>query len=147
MVLSAAGAATSYVGSQKAADAAEDAGRAQRDAAAQAARNEELQTAENIRRERDKKARDLARIRATLGGSGLTMEGSIEDAFTEAAGRMEVAIQDKARAGAMDAQNLRNQGDMALWEARNEALGTRISSYGTLLSSAGAMAGKSSRGF
>lgn len=135
-----AGAATSFVGAQQSADAAEDAGRAQQEAAAQQARNEELQTAEAISRERDNKRRSLARLRATLGQTGLAMGGSLADSFTDTAGRLELDIQDKARAGAMNAQNIRSHGDMALWEARNQAIGARISSYGTLLSGFGSMA-------
>lgn len=138
-------AVTSFVGAQQSADAAEDAGKAQQQAAAQQARNEELQTAEAISRERDNKRRSLARLRATLGQTGLAMEGSLQDAFIDTAGRLELDIQDKARAGAMNAQNLRSHGDMALWEARNQAIGARISSYGTLLSGFGSMAGHAAR--
>ncbi len=55
------------------------------------------------------------------------------DAFTETAGRLEVGIQDQARAGALNASNLQSQGDMALWESRAQASATRLSGYGTLL--------------
>ncbi|RYD18902.1 MAG: hypothetical protein EOP88_20940 [Verrucomicrobiaceae bacterium] len=126
-------AVTSFVGAQQSADAAEDAGKAQQEAAAQQARNEELQTAEEISRERVNKRRRLARLRADLGQTGLAMGGSLADSFSETAGTMELALQDKTRAGNMEAQNLRSHGDMALWEARNQAIGTRISSYGSLL--------------
>lgn len=136
-----AGAATSFVGAQQSAKAAEDAGEAQQEAAQLAARNEELETAENVRRERVNKSRRLARIRAQIGTTGLTMDGSIQDAFTETAGRLELGIQDKAREGAMKSSNLQQQGDMALWEARNQAIGTRISSYGTLLTDITSTAG------
>lgn len=139
LAMAAAGAATSYIGAQKSADAAEDAGKAQQEAAAQEARNEELQTAENVRRERINNQRKLARLRVSLGTSGLAMGGSLQDAFTETAGTMELAVQDQARAGAMNAGNIRSHGDMALWEARNQAIGTRISSYGTLLSDVSSM--------
>jgi hypothetical protein len=140
-----AGAATSFVGAQKSADAAEDAGKAQQEAAAAAARNEELQTAENVRRERVNNRRRLARLRADLGQTGLAMGGSLQDAFTETAGRMELASQDQTRAGNMNAGNIRSQGDMALWEARNQAIGTRISSYGTLLSDASSIGSYASK--
>lgn len=128
-----AGAATSYIGAQQSADAAEEAGKAQQEAAARQARNEELQTAEAINRERVNKRRRLARLRADLGQTGLAMGGTLADSFTETAGTLELGIQDRARAGAMEAGNLRSQGDMALWEARQQAIGTRISSYGSLL--------------
>lgn len=135
------GTTASFIGAQKSADAQEKAGKLQQKAASQAARNEELQAAETVSRERVNKRRALARYRAMLAGqSGLSVEGSVLDAFTETAGRMEMEVQDIARAGAMNAANLRSQGETALWEARAGALGTRISSYGTLLSSASSLA-------
>jgi hypothetical protein len=135
------GAGLSFMGSQKAAAAAEDAGEAQRDAANAQARNEELQTAENVRRERQNNRRDLARARAVMAGtSGMAMGGSLQDAFVETAGRLELEVQDKARAGAMDANNITSQGEMALWEAKAKASSTRMASYGTLLSSVSGIA-------
>lgn len=138
-----AGAATSYVGAQKSADAAEEAGNLQRKAAEENARNQELQNAENIRRERVNKRRRLARMRTAMAGtSGLVFDGTMEDAFTETAGQMELTIQDSARESAMSAQNTRSQGDMALWQAKSQASAARIQSYGTLLSDASSIAGK-----
>ena len=135
------GSAVSFIGSRQSADAQEKAGEAQQKASAQAARNEELQAAENVRRERVNKQRELARYRAQLAGtSGLSMQGSVLDAFAETAGRFELEAQDNARAGSMNAENLRSRGDVALWEARAGALGTRISAYGTLLSDIGSTA-------
>jgi len=132
------GAATTYVGQQKAADAAEEAGKMQKKAADQNARNTELQTAENIRRERVNNRRRLARMRSDMAGtSGLVFDGTMEDAFLETAGQMELQIQDTAREGSMEAANSRSAGAMAQWEARAQATATRIQSYGTLISSAG----------
>jgi len=135
------GSAISFIGSQQSADAQEDAGEARQKAAAQAARNEELQAAENARRERVNKRRELARYRARFAGtSGLSMSGTMQDAFAETAGHFELGVQDQSRQASMQAANLRSQGDTALWESRATALGTRISSYGTLLSDVGSMA-------
>lgn len=136
-----AGAATSYVGAQQSAEAAEDAGEAQKAAADASARNEELQNAEAIKRERINKRRRLARMRAAHGTSGLTMADSSMDVFAETAGVMELQIQDAARAGNMEAANQRNAGNMALWESRTQAAATRMASYGTLLSDASSMTG------
>lgn len=136
-----AGAATSFAGAQQQAKAAEDAGKAQKAAADASARNEELQNAEAIKRERINKRRRLARMRAAHGTSGLVMSDSSMDVFSETAGVMELQIQDAARAGNMEAANMRNQGSMALWEARTQAAATRMSSYGTLLSDASGVAG------
>lgn len=136
-------AGVTYAGAQKAADAAEEAGKMQQLAADQSARNIELQTAENIRRERVNKRRRLARMRTNMAGtSGLVFDGTMQDAFTETAGQMELTIQDSARESAMQAQNVRSQGDMALWQGKAAAVSTRAQSYGTLLSDASSIAGK-----
>lgn len=135
-IAAAAGTAVSYVGAKNAADAAEEAGKAQKAAADAAARNEELQAAESIKRERLNKRRRLARMRSELNAGGVVMGDSTMDVFKETAGREELAIQDAARASNMDAANVRSQGNLALWEGRTAAVGQRISSYGTLISGA-----------
>lgn len=141
MGLAAAGSVMSFVGQRNAAKATEQAGEAQAKAAAAAAHNEELQTAEAVRRERINKRRRLARMRADVGTSGLVMSGSTMDTFSESAGMMEIQIQDRARAGAMAGQNMRSQGEMALWESRTSAASQRFASYGTLLEGAASVAG------
>ncbi|MDB6077724.1 MAG: hypothetical protein JWO82_1471 [Akkermansiaceae bacterium] len=141
LAVAAASAAYSYNQSQKSADAQEEAGLMQKKTADQNAMMQEQQTAETVRRERVNSKRRLARIRTgSNAGSGLVNEGSIEDAFIETAGREELRIQDAARAGAMDAQGTRQQGEMSLWEARTQAVGTRVAANGTLLSNLGSMA-------
>jgi len=138
VAIAAVGATVTFIGQQKAADAAEEAGKMQKKAADQNARNTELQTAENIRRERVNNRRRLARMRSDMAGtSGLVFDGTMEDAFLETAGQMELQIQDTAREGSMEAANSRSAGAMAQWEARAQATATRIQSYGTLISSAG----------
>jgi multidrug efflux pump subunit AcrA (membrane-fusion protein) len=141
LIMSAVGAGVSYVGSQQAAKAAEDAGRAQQAAADAAARNAELQAAENTSRERVNARRRLARMRAGMAGtSGLVFDGSMQDAFTETAGQFELQIQDAARSAHMDAANKRSQGDMALWESRAQSMAIKTRSYGTLLTDGAALA-------
>jgi hypothetical protein len=141
LAIAAASAAYSYSAAQESAKAQEQAGLYQKQAADQQARNVELTNAENIRRERTNKKRRLARIRTGMANSGLVMEGSIEDAFVETAGVMELEIQDAARAGQMDAANLRSAGNLSLWESRVGALATRTEATGSLLSSAASMTG------
>lgn len=136
------GAGLSFAGAQKSADAAEKAGKLQKRAADMAARNTELQNNESINRERINKRRKLARLRADQGASGVLMDGSAMDVFAETAGNMELGIQDQARAGNMEAAGMRDQGSMSLWEAKTQAVGMRIGSYGNLLSDVGKMAGK-----
>jgi len=139
-VATAAAGVVSYVGQQQAADAAEDAGRMQKEAADAAARNAEAQSRESINRERINNRRRLARMRAKAGTSGLVMTGSALDVFAETAGVLELGVQDANRAGNMEAGNMRDQGAMSLWEARSTAAAQRLSSYGTLLSTAGSAA-------
>jgi hypothetical protein len=142
LAIAAASAAYSYDQSRKSAKAQEEAGVYQKMASDQAARNTALQNAENIRRERINKKRRLARLRTGMAGtSGLVMEGSLEDVFAESAGRMELEIQDMARAGAMDAANQQRAGDISLWEARTGAVATRAQATGSLLSSAASIVG------
>ncbi len=142
LAIAAASAAYSYDQSRKSAKAQEQAGVYQKMAADQAAKNTALQNDENIRRERINKKRRLARLRSGMAGtSGLVMEGSLEDAFAESAGRMELEIQDMARAGEMDAATQRRAGDISLWEARTGAVATRAQATGSLLSSAASIVG------
>lgn len=143
LAVTAASTAYSYDQSQKAAKAQEQAGAYQKKAADQAARNESLQNAENIRRARDNRKRRLARLRADAAGtSGLVMEGSLEDAFAEAAGRTELEIQDAARAGNLAVENQRSAGELSLWEARTKAVATRAEATGSLISSLSSTATK-----
>lgn len=143
LALAAASAAYSYSASQDAAEATEEAGVIQQKAANQQARNTELEQAEAVRRMRDNKRRQLARIRSGMNTSGLVFEGSLEDAFGETAGRLELEIQDAARAGSIQAQNQRSAGELALWEAKTQAVATRVEATGSLLSSGASMAGTS----
>jgi hypothetical protein len=142
LAIAAASAAYSYDQSRKSAKAQEEAGVYQKMASDQAARNTALQNAENIRRARDNRSRRLARLRAGMAGtSGLVMEGSLEDAFAEAAGRTELEIQDAARAGNLDVANQQSAGALALWEARTQAVATRAQATGSLHSSASSIVG------
>jgi hypothetical protein len=141
LAAAAVSAAYSYDQSRKSAKAQEQAGLYQKMAADQKARNTALETAEADRRMRVNKKRQLARLRAGMAGtSGLVMEGSLEDAFTETAGRLELEILDANRRGAMEAANQQSAGDLALWEARTQAVATRVEATGSLLSSVGSIA-------
>jgi hypothetical protein len=141
LILSAIGTGVTFVAAQRAASNAEAAAKAEQEAAYAQARNEEQQNAEAIARERINNRRRLARLHAEMAGtSGMVMDGSNMDVFGETSGGMELKIQDAARAGAMEAQNLRSKGSMALWEGRMQAASTRISSYGSLLTSGASLA-------
>lgn len=133
-ILGLAGSWLSYSGTKAAAKAQEQAALRQQEAARLQARNIENQTAENLTRARVNARRRLARLRADYGTSGIAFGDSTESVFAETSGRLELEIQDAARAGAMDAQNIRSAGDMAAWEGRVRAAGMRQQAMGTLLS-------------
>ena len=140
-ILGLAGMGLSLWGASQSAKAAEKAARRQQEIAALEARNIEAQTAENISRGRINARRRLGRLRADLGTSGVVFGDSTADAFAETAGALELEIQDAARAGAMDAQNRREAGNMAAWEGSVKAASMRMQSVGTLLSGATSIAG------
>jgi NADH dehydrogenase FAD-containing subunit len=136
-LFSLAGAGLSFFGQQQAAKNSVAAAKAQQAAAYADASNTAQQAAENARRARVNNRRDLARIRGTMAGtSGMEFSGSFADAFAETAGRLEMQVQDAARAADLEARNARSRGDMALWEGRTQAAALKMRSYGTLLSDA-----------
>lgn len=132
-ILGLASAGMSFFGGLSASKAAAKAAARQQQVADLNARNIELTTAENTARARVNARRSLARLRVMSGVSGVVDDGSTADVFTETAGRLEVEIQDAARAGAMQAQNVRNEGAMAAWEGRTRAAAMKMQSFGTLL--------------
>lgn len=140
-VLGLAGTWLSFKGAQDSAKATVQYAKRQQEVAALDARNIERQAAENAIRARVNARRNLARLRGNMGTSGMVFGDSMEDAFVETAGRLELDVQDAARAAAMESQNRRSQGDVALWEGRVRAGAMQMQSYGTLLSDASRMAG------
>lgn len=141
LALAAASAVVSFDASRDQARAAEQAGAIQKDAADKAADVAELEAAEASRRARDDKKRKLARIRTGMNQSGLVFDGSLEDVFAETAGRMELEVLDASRARLQEVQNIRGGGEMAMWEARTQAVAAHAQGVGTLLSSASSAAG------
>ncbi len=141
LILGLAGSWLSFKGANDSAKATEAAARRQQEVAAMDARNIELQAAENAARARANARRNLARLRSDAGTSGMVFGDSMEDAFVETSGRLELEVQDAARAAAMAAANRRSQGDTALWEGRVRAASMKAQSYGTLLSDATRLSG------
>lgn len=113
-----AGAATTIISNDKAADAADDAATANKIRADAEARNRELEAAEAIKRQRERDKREKAAIRARLSQQGtLTTSGTPLLILGEVAANQELAIQDAVRAANMQAASLRAEGTMGLWEA------------------------------
>jgi len=148
LLFTAISAGVGFMGAQRSAAAAVDAGEAQKKAADQAAANEDAQAQEAINRQRINNRRALARLHSDVAGtSGTTMDGSNMDVFAETSGNMELHIQDEARAAAIQSQNMRNQGEMSLWQARSQAAGQTMASYGSLIASGANLAGQGYRYF
>jgi hypothetical protein len=141
LLLLGASTAISYDASRDQARAAEQTGFQQKLAADKAAEVATLEAAEASRRARDDKDRKLARIRAGMNQSGLVFEGSLEDVFAETAGRMELEILDASRAKVQEVQNIRGQGELAMWQARTQAVAAHAEGVGTILSGVSSAAG------
>lgn len=118
-IVSAVGsAATAIISNEKASDAADDAARINKLNADAEARNREAEAAEAIKRQRERDKREKAAIRARLAQSGtLTTSGTPLLILGEVAANQELAIQDAVRATNMQANSLRAEGTMGLWEA------------------------------
>lgn len=90
------------------------------------AHNRELETAESIRRQsiNDRSARATLLTRAAASGSSTT-SGSIPLIMGKAAAAQTLAINDAARAAAIQASALRQRGAMELWKSKVSSLNTR----------------------
>jgi hypothetical protein len=118
IVSAVAGAATTIVSNEKASDAAEAAALANKQRADAEARNRELEAGEAVKRQRERDKREKAAIRARLAQSGtLTTSGTPLLILGEVAANQELAIQDAVRSANMQANSLRSEGTMGLWEA------------------------------
>lgn len=122
----------SIYGQMQQAKAAEQAAEYNNKLAQNEATNQELQTSEAIKRQRQNNRSALAEIRTRLAGSGLQADtGTPLTVIGEAAGRMEIDIADAARRSAMQAESLRAQGRMGLWEADQQASASRLNMLAT----------------
>ena len=137
-IMALASAAVSAAGGMASSKATRKAAERQRQVAEMEARNTELQTAENMNRMRANAQRRLARLRSGAADSGVvSTSGSTAEVFAETEGRLELEVQDAARSGAMEAQNIRSAGENAAWEGRARAAAMKIKTYGTLISDVG----------
>lgn len=100
--------------------------------AEQEALNREAETREGTLRQRINNRADLATLRTRMaaGGSRLTT-GTPLIVLGDAAGKLELGIQDASRASAMQAAALRAQGKMGLWEADQQGSAAKLQMLGT----------------
>lgn len=98
------------------------------------ARNHELETHEAIKRKRIQNKEILGSMKARLANTGFVSDAGTEPGLvTEAAGRMELEIQDQSRSAQMRADSMRAQGQMGLWEAKQASTASRIGMFNTVL--------------
>ena len=99
------------------------------------ATNFEAETAENIRRNRINNRRGLASLRVRLASSGtLATSGSTAAVLADAAGTLEIGIADAARAANLRAASIRQQGQMQLFNAKQQQKAASLQSFGLGLS-------------
>jgi hypothetical protein len=107
------------------------------------ARNAELEAAEQSTRERIKARRMLSTIRARMAGTGLVTDtGAPLAILGENAGNIELSFQDAARRTAMQAASIRQRGEMAAWEGKQQATSATIGAIGGLFGNAASLGGK-----
>ena len=95
------------------------------------ARNIELQSHENVRRGRIDMRSYLADVETAISVSGMVNTGSMAQAQADAAGNLELQIQDAARAEKMQADNVRRAGAMGAWEAGQQSKALLLSALST----------------
>jgi len=96
------------------------------------AANREQETRVGIQRQRVSNREALAGLRTRMAASGVqTTTGTPLILAGESAGRLEIGIQDAARSAAMQANSLRAQGKMGLWEAAQAKQAAKINMIAT----------------
>jgi hypothetical protein len=107
-----------------------DAAKANNDAAEAEANNIELENAEQLRRGNIQKRQAMASMRNQLANSGiLATEGTPLLAMGEASANMDLAFADAKRQATMQADALRYQGKLGLWETD----GAKTAAFNTTL--------------
>jgi hypothetical protein len=95
------------------------------------AENLQKETAENIARTRINNRRSLSTLRTRAAASGtLTTSGSTAAMLAAAAGTFEVGIADAARAANLRAESIRQQGQMKIWEAKQQKKAANLQAIG-----------------
>lgn len=97
------------------------------------ARNAEDEGAEAAHRQRIEKRRALSEINAQAAASGAVMSGSPLSMAGGVAKRYELDIADTTRRARVKAQQYRFEGEMARYQAKQQARSLKMSAYTTLL--------------
>lgn len=119
-------------GQHQQAKAAEAAAEYNNDLAQAEAGNREAETREGISRERINNRADLASLRTRMAAQGRQVTtGTPLVLLGNAAGTLELGIQDAARASRMQADSMRAQGKMGLWEAEQQGKAAKLAMIGT----------------
>lgn len=141
-------AATNMVGAGIQAKGAIESGKAQQRVKEFEARQLEMdvirdqqETAEAIRRARLNNRRAVSGIESDVSASGVLLEGSALDAMIEAAGRMELEVQDEARVGRERRKRMNTQARLRRWEGQQIRKGAKLESSGILMSGVSRSAG------
>lgn len=104
------------------------------DLAQSEAKNQELQFAEAAKREQINQRRRVATVRAQLSQTGTdSATGTPLAILGDTASNFQTSIADAARASAMQAQSMRAQGAMGLWQGQQQASAAKLSAVGTSL--------------
>lgn len=129
-------------GARQQADSAYASARYNNALAEREAKNYEQETAEGIRRARINNRRGLSSLRLRAASSGtLTTSGTTAAVLADAAGSLEVGIADAARAANLRAASIRQQGQMGLYNARQQRSAANLQSFGFGLSGLTSAAG------
>lgn len=135
----AVGTGLDYIGQRNQAKAARAMGQYNARLAEQNAQNAEAEGAEAAHRQRIEKRRALADINAQTAASGAVMEGTPLTVLGETGKMFDVDIADMTRRAQIQAQQLRNEGALALWQGNEQSRGLKLGSIGTLFDGVGSL--------
>jgi hypothetical protein len=97
--------------------------------------NHMKENAEATKRKRKNNEAEIGAMKTRLAATGFESDTGTElDLVTEAAGRMELEIQDQGRSAQMRANSMRAKGKMGLWEAKTKSRATSIGMFNTVAS-------------
>ena len=103
--------------------------------AKQTVANRERETTEAIRRKRRNNRAQLSSMNARMAKSGVRLDtGTPLDLMADAAGRLELEIDDAARSAHIQNESILAQGKMGVWEAKQSANASNLAAVGTGLS-------------
>jgi hypothetical protein len=122
----------SIYGQQQQGKSAMAAARYNNELAQREADNLEKEGTENIARQRINNRKNLASLRVRNANSGtVANSGTTSQVLEDAAGTLEVGIADAARSANMQAASVRQQGEMGIWNAKQQKSALHLKSIAT----------------